>query len=103
MHSQLLLLFLEPAAAVLVSLLIVKRSEKRLALLAAGLWLSTIGTFAITFPKWAPYSNGQLGGFGWTDTTKYLASLGVFGSVIVMLALIILAISSLKKAEPIED
>ena len=97
MQSQALLILLYPAAAVLVTLLIWKRAEKRLILLCAGLWLSTIGTFAMTFPMMQSYSQGQMGGFGWTDTTRYLASLGNLGQVLVVLAVVVLSISAFLK------
>ena len=103
MQSQILLLLLHPAAAILVSLLIWKRSEKRLILLCAGLWLLTIGTFAMTFPMFTSTSHGQMGGFGLSDTSRYLASLGVLGHVLVMLAIVILAISVFRKKQPVES
>lgn len=101
MSSQFLTLVLLPIAAIAVSIVIWKQSEKRFALLAAGLWLRTIGVFAMAFPIWTPYQRGNMSGTGWSEITRYLSSLGVLGDLLIVLAIAILAVSALfSKANP---
>lgn len=95
MSSQFLTLFLLPIAAIALSIVIWKKSERRFALLAAGLWLRTIGAFAMAFPVWTPYQRGNMGGAGWSEVTRYLSSLGVLGDLLIVLAIAILAVSAL--------
>jgi len=95
MSSQFLTLLLLPVAAIALSIVIWKKSEKRFVLLAAGLWLRTIGVFAMAFPVWTPYQRGNMGGSGWSEVTRYLASLGVLGDLLIVLAIAILAVSAL--------
>jgi len=96
MSSQFLLIVLLPAAAVLVSLVVWKGSEKKFALLAAGLWLEAIGFFALSFPSFRSYEVGQISGFGMSEFSSFLSSLGVLGHVLVVVALAILAFSKIR-------